>query len=78
MTGGSGELPPGTPPEGLGDDPELDALAQDCFEGIMQACDDLYLRSDIDSAYETYGETCGGRVSEDEEVGLCVFTFLFP
>ena len=27
----------------------------------MAACDDLYNESDLDSQYETYGETCAGR-----------------
>ena len=61
--GGSEDLPEGTSPEGLGDDPELDALAQDCFDGDMEACDNLFFESDIDSAYETYAATCGGRLS---------------
>jgi hypothetical protein len=57
-------------PNGLGDDPELDALAQSCFGGGMSACDDLFWESPIDSDYETYGSTCGGRVTE-ELVGQC-------
>ncbi|HEX9993419.1 MAG TPA: hypothetical protein VGB14_10865 [Acidimicrobiales bacterium] len=68
-TGGGGQaLPPGEPPGDLGDDPALDALADQCFEGDMQACDDLYFQSPIDSAYEEYGDTCGGR---NEPMGLC-------
>ncbi|MBL8776245.1 MAG: hypothetical protein JNK12_09950 [Acidimicrobiales bacterium] len=47
----------------LGDDAELDALAQACFGGDAGACDDLYLRSPVDSAYEAYGATCGGRLA---------------
>jgi hypothetical protein len=73
--GGADELPDATSPEGLGDDPALDSLAQDCFDGDMGACDTLFLTSDIDSEYETYGATCGGRLPEDEATGLCVFTF---
>ena len=76
--GGSGDVPePGSPPDGLGDDPVLDALAQDCFDGDLQACDDLFLDSPVDSDYETYGNTCGDRVPEDEVNGrLC--TIIFP
>lgn len=74
-TGGSEGLPDATSPEGLGDDPELDSLAQECFEGDMGACDTLFFTSDIDSEYETYGATCGGRLPEDEAIGLCVLTF---
>lgn len=73
-TGGGGDaLPPGEPPGDLGDDPALDALAESCFEGEMQACDDLYFQSPIDSAYEDYGDSCGGR---NEPMGLC--TELYP
>ncbi len=50
-------------PGDLGADPELDALATACFEGDAGACDDLYLRSPVDSASETYGATCGGRLA---------------
>ena len=49
------------PPDDLGDDPELDALAQSCFDGDLVACDHLYLQSPVDSDYEAYGDTCGGR-----------------
>lgn len=73
--GGTGEVPAGTAPGDLGDDAELDALAQDCFEGNMEACDDLFFESDINSAYETYATTCGGRLPEDEAYGICVLTF---
>jgi len=57
-----GSIPPAAqPPDGLGDDPELDALARSCHDGDMQACDDLYDDSDAGSEYETYGDTCAGR-----------------
>ena len=49
------------PPDDLGDDPDLDSLAQSCFDGDLVACDQLYLQSPADSAYETYGDTCAGR-----------------
>lgn len=76
--GGSGDVPePGSSPDGLGDDPVLDALAQDCFDGDLEACDDLFIESPIDSDYETYGNTCGDRVPEEEVNGrLC--TIIFP
>ncbi|NDI49020.1 hypothetical protein [Goekera deserti] len=48
-------------PTGLGDDPVLDELARSCYDGDMGACDDLYLESEFDSAYERYGDTCAGR-----------------
>ena len=48
-------------PDGLGNDSVLNEYAQSCFDGDMQACDDLYSQSEVDSAYETYGGTCAGR-----------------
>ncbi len=58
----SGDIPPATvPPTGLGEDPVLDAYAQDCFDGDMAACDSLFLESEVASTYEAYGETCAGR-----------------
>ena len=58
-------IPPATEePDGLGDDAGFDALAEDCFDGDMQACDDLYNRAEDDSAYRRYGDTCAGRQPE--------------
>src|SRR5688572_24947422 len=54
---------PPEPPDDLGADPELDALAQSCFDGDMLACDELFLRAPVGSDYEAYGDTCGGRQS---------------
>ena len=48
-------------PTGLGTDAAMDLLANACFNGTMQACDDLYDQSPAGSAYETYGDTCAGR-----------------
>jgi hypothetical protein len=57
-----GSIPESTePPEGLGDDAQLDDLAQECFDGSMQACDDLYDDAEPGSAYRRYGDTCAGR-----------------
>ncbi|WP_040337286.1 hypothetical protein [Candidatus Blastococcus massiliensis] len=55
------EFPP-VPPEALGPDPVLDEYAQQCFEGELQACDDLLYESPPMSDYEEYASTCGGRV----------------
>ncbi len=74
---GAGSIPPATvPPDGLGEDPALDELAQGCYDGDMQACDDLYAQSEADSAYELYGGTCAGRqdVSESDTV-FCTDAF---
>ena len=56
-------------PGDLGDDAELDALSQSCFGGDAGACDDLYLQSPVDSAYEHYGATCGGRLALPSDGG---------
>ncbi|MGY1854847.1 hypothetical protein [Modestobacter sp. SYSU DS0290] len=53
-----------TAPTGLGADPALDAYAQQCFDGDLQSCDDLYAGAPPLSDYERYATTCGGRVKE--------------
>lgn len=74
--GGSGDPPAASSPEGLGADPALDSLAEQCFEGDMAACDDLFVESPFDSDYEAYGNTCGQRVPEAEVDGRdCVVIF---
>jgi hypothetical protein len=54
-----------------GDDPVLDALWDKCDGGDMVACDELFWTSPVDSEYETFGNTCGGRFSEDEVPFSC-------
>lgn len=66
---GPGDVPAAEAPGDLGDDDELDALAEDCFDGDFSACDRLFFESDVDSAYEAYGDSCGGR---NDPAGLCV------
>jgi hypothetical protein len=51
----------------------MDELAEGCFDGDMQACDDLFLRSPSGSAYEDYGDTCAGRQALGG--GFCSLTF---
>ena len=53
--------PPTIEPTGLGTDPALDELAQFCFDGDLQACDDLWRDSDEGTSYHDYGDTCAGR-----------------
>ena len=48
-------------PTGLGTDAAMDLYAIACFNGTMQACDNLYDQSALGSAYETFGDTCAGR-----------------
>jgi hypothetical protein len=56
---------PTRPPAGTeAQDPQLTALAQECYEGSMAACDDLYLRTPRGSELERYGDTCGGRMPD--------------
>ena len=67
---------PDPAPVVFGDDPALNQLSQSCFDGSMAACDDLFLQSAVDSQYERYGNTCGGRIAEvDVEARLCVDIF---
>jgi len=74
---GGGDLPaPGAPPDGLGDDPALSALAQECYDGSMESCDSLFFAAPSDSEYETYGSTCARRISEEEASGtFCTVRF---
>jgi hypothetical protein len=58
------QFPPVAPTD-LGSDRALDASAQSCFGGDLQACDQLRVESAPLSAYETYAATCGGRVKRD-------------
>jgi hypothetical protein len=65
-----------TPPP-TGTDPQLPNahdLAVKCHDGDMQACDDLYDGSTAASEYETYGNTCGGRLPNDN-TEYCVDVF---
>jgi hypothetical protein len=66
------DLPPADPVPG-GDDEQLNQLAQQCHDGDMQACDDLFNQSDFDSAYEDYGNTCGGRVPDNTDFCVNVY-----
>ncbi len=65
-------------PLGFGDDPRLDQLWLACEEGSGAACDRLFETAPVNSAYETFGLTCGDRPDvldcaeldrEDAEVG---------
>jgi hypothetical protein len=49
-----------------GDDPELDALWDDCAAGDDMACDDLWLTAPFGSDYESFGSTCGERESSGQ------------
>ncbi|TYP80683.1 hypothetical protein [Blastococcus xanthinilyticus] len=70
MPAGDVEQFPAVPPADLGPDATLDAYALSCFDGDLQACDDLLYESPPLSDYETYATTCGGRV-KPYAVPLC-------
>jgi len=71
-------MPPGEDPSDiLGSDDALNDLANQCFQGDMHACDDLYLDTPVGSDLESYAQTCGGR-SEDEQNGGCPQRFPEP
>lgn len=73
---GNGDLPPGQDPRNiLGDDEALNDLANQCFEGDMQACDDLFAQTPVDSDLEAYSQTCGGRIDEVDGSPDCVARF---
>jgi hypothetical protein len=63
---------PTLPPRGS--DVILNQLAEKCQAGDMAACDQLYDDSDVGSEYEVYGNSCGGRLSDDN-VEYCVDVF---
>jgi hypothetical protein len=44
-----------------GSDPALDRLQDRCADGDMSACDTLFTDSPLDSEYEDFGDSCGGR-----------------
>lgn len=61
---GLGGVPGGTgtdEPSSYGDDPRLDALWDACEGGSGEACDELYWSTPVESQYEEFGATCGGR-----------------
>ena len=49
-----------------GDDPYLDSLYNQCADGDDWACQLLWEESPIDSEYESFALTCGGRDCEIE------------
>ncbi len=59
---GSVEQSEPVPPGDLGPYPVLDGYAQECFDGDLQSCDDLFTESPPLSDYEEYALSCGGRV----------------
>lgn len=63
-------------PDGLGEDRNLDALAQECYDGDMDSCDRLYEEAELDSLYGLYGGTCAGRQDvSDADTVFCADAF---
>ena len=57
-----GAVDPGnTSGNNYGDNAYLDGLWDACTAENWQACDDLYMQSDVGSGYEAYGDTCGNK-----------------
>lgn len=74
--GDDADIPPGQDPRNiLGDDEALNDLANQCFDGDMGACDQLFLDTPVDSDLEAYSQTCGGRIDEVDGSPNCVARF---
>jgi len=54
-----------------GDNPEMDALYDECAAGDGASCDALYEQSGVGTEYETFGGTCGGRFEPAAAPALC-------
>ncbi len=55
---------------------ELDRLYNNCADGSMSACDDLYWEADIDSPEEEFASTCGGTTTDSG--GVCELQSIGP
>ncbi|MDG1411181.1 MAG: hypothetical protein P8L46_02900 [Acidimicrobiales bacterium] len=53
-----------------GDDVYLDRIHDDCAEGNLYACDELYEIAPFGSEYEAFSSSCGGLATE-EQFGSC-------
>lgn len=53
----------GSPPPGT--NAELDELWISCAGGSAEACDDLFWQAPVDSDYEAFGLSCGGRAIDE-------------
>jgi hypothetical protein len=47
-----------------GSDAVFDGLADACEVGDLEACDELYQQTPVDSGYEEFGSTCGARTTD--------------
>lgn len=70
------DIPPGQDPRDiLGDDQDLNDLANQCFDGDMGACDQLFSDTPVDSDLEAYSQTCGGRIDQQDGAPHCLARF---
>ena len=74
--GSTVEPEPFTPGGGFGGEPLLGEreqflLQEDCRQGEMWACDELYHGTEMDSALEEFGATCGNRAPDWQYAGRC-------
>lgn len=71
------DIPPGQDPRNIlgTEGPEEDAAAEACFDGDLAACDELFRITDVDSALESYAQTCGGRIDEVDGAPECESRF---
>ncbi len=77
VAGDNADIPPGQDPRNiLGDDEALNELATQCFEADMEACDDLFAQTPVDSDLEAYSQTCGGRIDEVDGSPDCSARFV--
>ena len=51
-----------------GDDAGCDDLAQACASGALEACDDIFIWSEPESAYEEVGASCGRRIESGHDL----------
>jgi len=75
--GGDADIPPGQDPRNIlgGEGQEEDDAAVACFEGDMDACDELFSITEVDSDLEAYSQTCGGRIDEQDGAPNCADRF---
>jgi hypothetical protein len=64
-----------TTEEDGGGDGDFDELVDACGGGDMDACDELFLATPIDSPEEDFAQTCGGLVAEPIVSGFCADVF---
>jgi len=72
---GGADDPFGSGANAYGDDPELDALWDQCAGGDLAACDSLWFDAPFGSEYESFGDTCGG--TRPSSSGGCEFASQF-